>query len=112
MGIITQGILGGFSGKVANVVGASWKGIDYMRSLPVSVANPQTDAQLAQRQKFSVTMRFLQPLTEFLKTGFKSYAVKMTGINAAMSYNIKNAVTGTYPNQAFDYQNALVSKGN
>jgi hypothetical protein len=112
MGTIKQGILGGFSGKVGNVVGASWKGIDYMRIMPSSVANPQTDAQLAQRQKFSVTMGFLKPLSEFLKTGFKSYAVKMTGINAAMSYNIKNALTGTYPNIAIDYPNALVSRGN
>jgi hypothetical protein len=111
MGTINQGILGGFSGKVGNVVGSTWKGIDYMKSLPTSVANPKTDAQLAQRQKFSVTMHFLQPLSEFLKTGYKSYAVKMTGINAAMSYNIKNALTGTYPNYAIDYPNALVSRG-
>ena len=57
-------------------------------------------------------MHFLQPLSEFLKIGFKAYAVKMTGINAAMSYNIKNALTGTYPNIAIDYPNALVSRGN
>lgn len=38
MGTIKQGILGGFSGKVGNVVGASWKGIDYIRSLPSSVS--------------------------------------------------------------------------
>jgi hypothetical protein len=112
MGTIKQGILGGFSGKVGNVVGGSWKGIDYMRIMPASVANPQTDAQLNQRQKFSVTMHFLQPLSQFLKTGFKSFAVKMTGINAAMSYNIKNALTGTYPNYAIDYPNALVARGN
>jgi len=36
----------------------------------------------------------------------------MTGINAATSYNIKNALTGTYPNIAIDYPNALVSRGN
>lgn len=111
MGTIKQGILGGFSGKVANVVGGVWKGIAYMRSLPVSVANPKTDAQLTQRQKFSVTMHFLKPLSQFLKTGFKAYEVKMTGINAAMSYNIKNALTGTYPSIAVDYPNALVARG-
>jgi len=107
MGTIKQGILGGFSGKVGSVIGGIWKGISYMRGLALSVANPQTDAQLAQRQKWAVTMHFLQPLTEFLKTGFKAYAVKMTGINAAMSYNIKNALTGTYPNFAIDYPNAV-----
>jgi hypothetical protein len=30
MGTIKKGILGGFSGKVGTVVGASWKGISYI----------------------------------------------------------------------------------
>ena len=34
MGKIGKGILGGISGKVANVVGGNWKGIDYLRSKP------------------------------------------------------------------------------
>ena len=33
MGIIKKGILGGFSGIVGNVGGASWKGIDYIGSI-------------------------------------------------------------------------------
>ncbi len=111
MGTINQGILGPFLGKVGSVVGSTWKGIAYMRGLPASVANPQTDAQLTQRQKWAVTIRFLQPLSEFLKVGFKAFAVKMTGINAAMQYNIKNVLTGTYPNIAVDYPNALVARG-
>jgi len=112
MGKINQGILGRFSGKVGNVVGGTWKGIGYMRIMPASVANPQTVPQLDQRQKFSLTMSFLQPLSQFLKTGFKSFAVKMTGINAAMSYNFHHAVTGAYPNYTVDYPNALVARGN
>ena len=31
MGKIAQGILGGLSGKVGNIIGGSWKGIDYIR---------------------------------------------------------------------------------
>lgn len=48
MGKINQGILGGFSGKVGNVIGGNWKGIDYMRVKPASVANPQTEGQVNQ----------------------------------------------------------------
>ena len=112
MAILKESVIGVLSGKIGQVVGATWKGISVLKVLPGSIANPQTDAQLDQRQKFSVTMHFLQPLSEFLKTGFKSYAVKMTGINAAMSYNIRNAVSGAYPNYAIDYPNALVARGN
>jgi hypothetical protein len=110
MGIIKQGITGGFSGNVGNVIGGSWKGIAYMRIRPVSVANPRTDGQLDQRSKFAVTIKFLEPLTEALKTGFRNFAIKMSAFNSAMSY-IFNAIQGTYPNYAIDYPNALISKG-
>ena len=53
MGIIKRGILGGFSNKVANVVGSSWKGINTMRALPLSVANPRTAAQVTNRNSFT-----------------------------------------------------------
>lgn len=53
MGVIKRGILGGFSNKVANVVGSSWKGINTMRALPLSVANPRTAAQVTNRNSFS-----------------------------------------------------------
>jgi len=111
MGKISQGILGGFSGKVGNVIGGNWKGIDYMRVIPASVANPRTEGQLDQRSKFSVVLNFLQPVSEFIKVGFKAYAIKMTAFNSAMSYNLKNAVTGEYPDYSIDYANALVSRG-
>ena len=111
MSTIKQGILGGFSGKTGTVVGSSWKGIAVMRGIAPSVSNPRTAAQLAQRAKFSTTIKFLQPLTPFLRIGFKNQAVGMTGFNAAMSYNVNNAITGTYPAYEIDYSKALVSMG-
>ncbi|WP_416865920.1 MAG: DUF6266 family protein [Imperialibacter sp.] len=112
MGKISQGVLGGFSGKVGNVVGGTWKGIDYMRIKPANVTNPRTEGQVDQRSKFSTVLRFLQPMTDFLRVGFKQYANKMTQFNAAMSYNLNNAITGAYPNFMVDYASALVSRGN
>jgi len=111
MGKISQGVLGGFSGNVGNVVGGSWKGIDYMRIKPASVANPRTAGQVGQRSKFSIVLNFLQPMTEFLRVGFKLYAIKMTQFNSAMSYNLNHAVSGTYPNFVIDYASSLVSRG-
>lgn len=56
---IGGGILGGVSGKVANVVGAKQKGNDYIRAMPQNVANPKTLAQVNQRTKFTLVLRFL-----------------------------------------------------
>ncbi|MDD4417119.1 MAG: DUF6266 family protein, partial [Proteiniphilum sp.] len=60
MGTIKQGILGGFSGKVGNIVGASWRGIDYIRSMPASVRNPRTVAQVSQRTRFALIGKMLK----------------------------------------------------
>ena len=112
MATYNQGINGPFSGGVGEMVGSSWKGINYMRSYAAKISNPRTDLQQDHRQKIAVTMKFLQPLTEFLRTGFKNYACKMSEVNAAMSYNYHNALKGAYPNNSIDYTNALVARGN
>ncbi|MDG4714826.1 hypothetical protein SAMN04487989_10164 [Bizionia echini] len=112
MGKIAQGILGGFSGKVGTIVGGRWKNIDYIRAKPVSVANPRTEGQVNQRNKFSATLEFLQPNLAFIKKGYKSYAVGKTEFNAAMSYVLNNAVGGIAPNFTIDYSLALLSRGN
>ncbi len=111
MGTIKQGILGGFSGKVGSVVGGSWKGIAYMRSQAQSVHNPRTEGQLDQRSKFALTINFLKPITDYVRTGYKHYAHKQTAFNAAMSYNIKNAISGDYPNYSVDFTKTLVARG-
>jgi len=111
MGKISQGILGGFSGKVGNVIGGNWKGIDYMRIQPASVANPRTEGQVDQRTKFNMVLQFLQPVKDFVRIGFKNYAIKMTAFNSAMSYNLRNAVEGDYPDVDIDIEAALISRG-
>jgi hypothetical protein len=111
MGKIAQGILGGLSGKVGNIIGGSWKGIDYIRIKPSSVANPRTEGQVNQRNKFSATLEYLQPNKAFLKVGYKSFASKKTEFNAAMSYVLNNAIGGIAPNFTVDYANALLSRG-
>lgn len=112
MAKFVNGILGGFSGKVGTVIGACWNGIDYMRGLAASITNPRTPAQLEQRAKFSLIITFLRSLTAFLRIGFKSAAQKMSAFNAAMAYNVKNAITGIYPALAIDYTKIVVSRGN
>jgi len=111
MGKINQGILGGVSGKIGNVIGGTWKGIDYLRIMPSSVANPKTPAQIDQRSKFVTVLKFLQSVTPFLRIGYKTQAIKMTQFNSAMSETLKNSVTGSYPNYVIDYGNVLLSKG-
>jgi hypothetical protein len=91
MAVIKRGILGGMSGKVANVVGGTWKGVDYIRSLPLSVANPNTAAQQEQRGKFGGIVSLGSTLlTTTIKPLWDRFAVKMSGYNAFVQANIEN----------------------
>ena len=112
MGTIKQGILGPFSGKVGTVVGGTWKGINYMRSIAQNIKNPRTEGQQTQRSKFSLSLALLKPLTAYIRTGFKAYANKQTAFNSAMSYILKNAISGAYPDFSLDFEKVLVSRGN
>ena len=64
MGKISQGILGGFSGKVGPIVGCRWKSIFYIRSRAARVSNPNTLLQQCQRGKFRSTVNFLKSMKQ------------------------------------------------
>lgn len=82
MAIIKQGILGGFKKKIGSVVGSSWKGIATMRSLPLSVANPKTAAQVENRDRFKSCAQFASLiLASFIKPLMDRFAGQMSGYN-------------------------------
>ena len=82
MARIKQGILGGFSGKIGNIVGSSWKGIAVMKTLPLSVSNPRTAKQVTQRGYFSESVELAQTiLVGIIKPLWDRFAVKQSGFN-------------------------------
>lgn len=90
-GVITQGILGGFSGKVGPVVGGKWKEIDYMKSYVIP-ANPQTVDQTTQRTRFSTILGYArQVLSTLIQPYWDPYYSDKSGYNAIMSDWLLNA---------------------
>ena len=88
MGVIKQGILGGFQNKVGAVIGSNWKGIATMRSRPISVANPRTGKQVAVRSEFTILVKMASTLNATLIRPYWSrFAQKKTGANAFISAN-------------------------
>ena len=113
MGRLSKGILGGFSGLVGTVVGGNWKGIDYMRSKPtIRRSASNSVAQDVHHAKFRLVTAFLRSMKDLVKLGFRDFANKMTGSNSALSFTLKNAVTGVYPDIKIDYSQVLVTRGN
>ena len=88
MGIIKRGILGGVSNKIGNVVGSSWKGIATLRSLPLSVANPNTSAQRTNRDSFSIMSKLGSDVLAIVcQPLWNRDAKQMSGFNAYVMNN-------------------------
>ena len=97
MGVIRQGILGGFSGKVANVVGSSWKGIAVLKSLPLSVANPKTVGQQAQRGAMTQIVEASRILlASLIQPYWNPFAQRMSGYNMFVKENIATFTTAGF----------------
>jgi hypothetical protein len=112
MGILNNGIFGGYRGKVGNLVSYKLLGKDVIRQVGV-IKKPATVKQLACRQEMATVIKFLQPMIEFINMGFmlKAKQAKKYPHNMAVSYNKKNALKGSYPDIAIDYSKVLVTEG-
>lgn len=112
MAIISKGILGAYYGKVGEVVGSSWRGINYVKSLPRKIKRTASEKALNQRAKFAMVAGFLKPLREFLKKSFNDKGLEfMTSSNYVTSQLLRNAIVGKLPSLTFDYSKVELSKG-
>ncbi len=88
MAKLSAGILSAPRGKVAGVVGSSWKGISYVRQ-KVTPANPNTAAQQAQRSRMGAAVKFAQSILAGVLIPFVSpFQKKMSGYNWFIKQNI------------------------
>lgn len=108
MAVMKQGILGGLQNKIGSVVGSSWKGIAVLKSKPLSVANPKTAGQLAQRGKMTnVVAVGVVLLADIIKPLWDRFASKMSGYNDFIMTNI-SLFANIYPSPPASFQ---ISKG-
>ncbi|MDR6783327.1 hypothetical protein ABIE26_000185 [Pedobacter africanus] len=111
MGIIRQGILGGFRNKTGSVVGAYWRNRDVIRGLPRASNKAATQLQINQRFKFGMVTAFVARLSGFIDMGFGSGGGSTSAMNQAVAYHLSNAITGVAPNFTIDYTKVKINKG-
>lgn len=108
MARLSKGILGGINGKIGNVIGGSWKGIDYVRSKPSVVANPRTPAQTMNRNKFRSIAKFGSSLLGFIIQPFwNGKKAGMSGYN----YFVSDNVDVVFPNGVIEYNQLKMARG-
>src|SRR6476661_3299475 len=110
MATIKNGINGPVSGKIGNVVGSSWRGINILRSVPKAPTH-FSDKQLANQLRMKLAQLFLKQFIPVVRIGFKDDTIIPTAFNSALSFNKKNAIAGEYPNLYLDYAAVKLSQG-
>lgn len=105
-----DGILGPYRGKIGPIVGSSWRGIPYIKSVSVR-KKPPSQKELENRHIFAFTQQWLEPIKEFLKQGFKNYSRTNYGVNAAKSFLYKHALIKDGMDSKIDPSQMQVSYG-
>lgn len=113
MSILSQGILGGFSGKTGPVIGSSWRGKPVMRAKPVFKKNRTfSEPQLQQQEKFKLMISFLRSIDYLLNLSYKQGKDGRSGFQEAFSENIRNAIMGEVSPFSIDYEKVKLAYGN
>ena len=116
MGKIKAGILGGFNGKVGNVIGFAWKGRAVMRSIAQSVHDPKTTKQQLARERFKMILALCdligyENLGGGLKAAGNALKKRITAGNEFVKLNYAAIKGSELGNLEVDYEAVIVSKG-
>lgn len=87
MARIRNGILGGFNGKVGEVIGQNYAGVSTMRAMPKYVTNPRTPAQEAHRTKMAYASAFFKTFSYVLDFSTWAKSSVVNGFNATLHKN-------------------------
>lgn len=96
------------------MIGSSWKGKAYMKSLHHPRTIPPRKLEQQNRNKFGMAHYWLKPekVKAFVRAGFKGYSPTVEGFLAAKSCLLKNAFTGEGESMTIDPSLVQVSYGN
>lgn len=112
MAIVQNPIIGRAKGSVANNTFTKWKTKNVWKSKALTVSNPQTDAQMYNRSKFSLLVHLGSILLSVIRIGFKEISKLVTTSNSFQSINmINDALVYNVDHFEVDYSKLVLSRG-
>lgn len=115
MAILKDGINGSFSGKIGSIVGYELNGQAIIRGLPRVIKRPPSALTIINRNRMKAVSKFLKPIKEVIKLGYKNLAVpggRVGAFQTAQSHIFKTALD--YDEATVPYVNpekALIFRG-
>ncbi len=110
MAIINSFFDGG-RGKLGRLVVYKMKGQNIIRTKADHINDAKSLKQLAQRQRFKVTSDFLSRCSDLIRYTFADETDRRTAYSLALSHNMKNGLSGEYPDIYLDKNKVLLSRG-
>lgn len=113
MAILTKGIFGPITGSLGNLVFCICvNGTNYVRTKPNKTKKPPSMAQTAQRKRFAIAAKFLNPLKDILNKGFHKNRKKGTSaMSVAMGAMLGSDIIGDAPDFPIDFSRVELSRG-
>lgn len=111
MGQLKNGPFSGFTGRTGSLVGYRRLGKWIMAAVKATAPRDPSLLQQYNSIRFTLFVEWLSWISEFIKVGFQAYATDMSAMNAAVRYNLDNAVTGVAPAFTIDYPKVMLSRG-
>ena len=103
-------LFGKARGSIGEITFSTWRKIPVAKK-KIEKNGSNTPRQQKQRSAFMLVTKLVQPLNSILKHSFRPYTAKMTGYNACLAYNLKNALTEGQDGWEIDYSKVLVARG-
>lgn len=107
-----KGINGPVSGKVGGVIYRTRNGQGIVQSLPKRSTKPPSTAQVIQRARFGLVMRFLSPVRGILNESYLKINRKIGGLQVAAKQILTEAIIGEHPQLAIDFSKVTLTRGN
>lgn len=111
MSVVQNPITGRSRGKFSNAVFSKWKGLNTLRSKPLSVNQPNTSAQIERRAMFAAMVAYARPILSMIQSSLKSLSVNKSEFNTFISKNIGNIDTSTFKFAVPSIPNLVFSAG-
>lgn len=102
MAITQNPIIGRAKGKFGTAIFTTLFGQNILKSMPVTVRNPNTPAQQLVREKFLVAALFIKSIYAWCKLAFPSSSVNMSPF-AKVLQSVVSATTGTLGSITLNY---------
>jgi hypothetical protein len=104
-----KGLLGGFTGKIGNVIGFTGNGKYFVKSVPAKHKDNPKAMDLEHRAKFGLMRSFISFMTPVIRITFNQKNLARN--RKCFAWNFRNAITGTYPNFNIDYAKVQLARG-